>query len=46
MDCIENYGDHIYDTYSDVSNVEIADFKPLGQPNIEEADSENLHDIL
>jgi hypothetical protein len=30
MACFENYGDPIYDTYSDVFNEEIADFETLG----------------
>jgi len=34
QDCWKNYGDPIYDTSSDVSNEEIADFESWGQPNM------------
>jgi hypothetical protein len=42
----KHYGDPIYDAYSDVSIEEIVDFEVYGQPNIEEVNSENLHDIF
>jgi hypothetical protein len=42
----KHYGDPIYDAYSDVSIEEIVDFEVYGKPNIEEINSENLHDIF
>jgi hypothetical protein len=44
MDCLENYGNPIFDTCSDVSNEEIANFEPLGQPNIVGENAKKLHD--
>ena len=36
MEYMENFGDPIYDTYSDASIVQIVYLEPLEQPNINE----------